>query len=924
MAAHQFFLPFRPGFDPNGAIGVGYQLRFRLTGTNAAATVYADAERVTPLPNPVVANAAGRWPTIYLDANVTYRVDQLDASGAQIDSIDPYIPGFGEQSLVAAAEQAAADRIQTGQDRIAVSAAAEQVAADRVQTGQDVVEVQEQRLRIDLALQQLGRTATTSGLLFRSDDTLAGWTGGAGAWLVVDTPTMVAFDRSPILAQASGTGSDAGGVREGHLFIDDDGKWYLYYGAGNGSPTDPGGPWRVHLARSVDRGITWTKLGPLNPQLGHGYDSGTYAAADMLYMEKRNGKYLLHRMSAGGVADNQIPGIPYYSDLWTADVITGPYTYIRGIVSAGAPGAFDDRDAYAGSVVDDGLGTYHLFYSAVTQGGVYQIGRATSNNPQGPFTKVPGPVITNNFFKGEPENPKVSWHPGLNCWVMLTNQVVGDRTRYNRIFFSRSLTDWDKAKYVDVMPISPMAGSFAIGIPSGFYTSSNVPELDFVSNPLGAYPITYDSDPDDNAHNHVDRKLFYTTLEPSARGVRSVAALFEDDFSTRSSVGVLGGQGGWIDDSRAAPKPGVIAGQVLDMGQAPGGAGGSPLVLRDFPAGSIAQSMTVTIGAGCSVAMVFAYKPTPGLGNFYYFDFGADSIVAGGFDGTSAVLIKAVAGLVPGRYFCEVVYNPAEGRFYVYVSYQLLFTVNLGTAEQATMAAGGRVGLRNGSGGTGQRLVHDYEVSAPALGTETPQLMPLQHGSFMAEFALRPAHGAASYDFYYLLQDEDSVESGYRLRLDLGGANAACGGVYRRVGGSETQIAGATSTRTQKATPNGHVAIRVSVMANVHRVWVNGELQFQSSDDAFTTGEAFGFRAKGDVDRRFLSIRRSSAVTVFGVTPGQVVTLRGSGGYPLDRVTATGTSVVLEAAHYPATSLDVDGVQRYAPAGGIWGGDVFV
>lgn len=93
MAAEQFFLSFPTAFSGNGLPEAGAQARFRLSGTTTAATVYSDAALTTPLTNPVVANGAGRLPTIYLDDTVTYRVDILDAQGVVLDSQDPYIPG---------------------------------------------------------------------------------------------------------------------------------------------------------------------------------------------------------------------------------------------------------------------------------------------------------------------------------------------------------------------------------------------------------------------------------------------------------------------------------------------------------------------------------------------------------------------------------------------------------------------------------------------------------------------------------------------------------------------------------------------------------------------------------------------------------------------------------------------------------------
>jgi len=94
MSAKLYYSPFIPAFSSNGAPMPGAQLLFYLTGTTTKTTIYSDAGLSVPLANPVVADSAGRFSAIYLNDAVTYRVRQLDASGAQIGSdIDPYVPG---------------------------------------------------------------------------------------------------------------------------------------------------------------------------------------------------------------------------------------------------------------------------------------------------------------------------------------------------------------------------------------------------------------------------------------------------------------------------------------------------------------------------------------------------------------------------------------------------------------------------------------------------------------------------------------------------------------------------------------------------------------------------------------------------------------------------------------------------------------
>jgi hypothetical protein len=110
MPATTFYLPFRPALDANGIVVPGALLYFYATGTTTPQTIYADNGLVTPLANPVQANAAGRWPSIYLNDALTYRVVLKDADGATLDDQDPYIPGsLGERGLTGPAGTASSN-----------------------------------------------------------------------------------------------------------------------------------------------------------------------------------------------------------------------------------------------------------------------------------------------------------------------------------------------------------------------------------------------------------------------------------------------------------------------------------------------------------------------------------------------------------------------------------------------------------------------------------------------------------------------------------------------------------------------------------------------------------------------------------------------------------------------------------------------
>jgi hypothetical protein len=95
MAAELFLLPFRPALDANAIVVPGAKLYFYASGTSTPQAIYADEALTTPLANPVQADAAGAWPTIYLNNSLTYRVLMKDADGNTLPNTesDPYIPG---------------------------------------------------------------------------------------------------------------------------------------------------------------------------------------------------------------------------------------------------------------------------------------------------------------------------------------------------------------------------------------------------------------------------------------------------------------------------------------------------------------------------------------------------------------------------------------------------------------------------------------------------------------------------------------------------------------------------------------------------------------------------------------------------------------------------------------------------------------
>lgn len=87
------FFDLRPRpLSLTGQIMPGCYYRFYETSTTTPAAVYADGALTTPLTNPLVADADGRFPVIYMDPGVVYRVQLYDAANTLQYDADPVHP----------------------------------------------------------------------------------------------------------------------------------------------------------------------------------------------------------------------------------------------------------------------------------------------------------------------------------------------------------------------------------------------------------------------------------------------------------------------------------------------------------------------------------------------------------------------------------------------------------------------------------------------------------------------------------------------------------------------------------------------------------------------------------------------------------------------------------------------------------------
>ena len=67
-------------------------LSFYVTGSLTLATIYSDDAATVPLPNPVTADAEGRFPAIYLATGTEYRVIEKNELGVTLADVDPVNP----------------------------------------------------------------------------------------------------------------------------------------------------------------------------------------------------------------------------------------------------------------------------------------------------------------------------------------------------------------------------------------------------------------------------------------------------------------------------------------------------------------------------------------------------------------------------------------------------------------------------------------------------------------------------------------------------------------------------------------------------------------------------------------------------------------------------------------------------------------
>lgn len=179
MAAALLYLPANRAFNSNG-IGVpGAVAELYLSGTTTPANFYSNSALSVSLGSSITANAAGRFSPAYQDETIPFRLIVKDASGAELDDIDPYYFGSLYGSVISTASTSCATR--TALAGLTGTAGA---TAHLAENGREGIFVFKAAATI---LSEYGTAATT----LVSTDTAQGFfvapttdtTGASGAWV---------------------------------------------------------------------------------------------------------------------------------------------------------------------------------------------------------------------------------------------------------------------------------------------------------------------------------------------------------------------------------------------------------------------------------------------------------------------------------------------------------------------------------------------------------------------------------------------------------------------------------------------------------------------------------------------------------------------------------------------------------------------
>ena len=194
MAGKRIVVPnYMPALDLNGNPVAGAKLYFYDNGTTVLATVYTSATLSTAHPNPVVANAAGVFPSIFADEDESFSVAITDANDNPIsglrnrDNIEPSLALLDGVDLTVSA---AVESVLNEDTLLDFTGAIQFEQADDDATGRSVLD----KLRETVSVKDFGAVgdggigsagAITSGTTTLTDSSAAFTTADVGKTIIV-------------------------------------------------------------------------------------------------------------------------------------------------------------------------------------------------------------------------------------------------------------------------------------------------------------------------------------------------------------------------------------------------------------------------------------------------------------------------------------------------------------------------------------------------------------------------------------------------------------------------------------------------------------------------------------------------------------------------------------------------------------------
>jgi hypothetical protein len=196
----------------------------------------------------------------------------------------------------------------------------------------------------------------------------------------------------------------------------------------------------------------------------------------------------------------------------------------------------------------------------------------------------------------------------------------------------------------------------------------------------------------------------------------------------------------------------------------------------------------------------------------------------------------------------------------------------------------------------------------------------LTNTNFIAEFTVEFSALVSSTLVGFWFRCDGTTSNGYRVGFRNNNLTVL---LEKVVSGTPSTVAvGVGSQRCDVKMAN---RCKVIVSGTSIKIFLNGELQIDTTDSSLSSGTHIAFDGQGAVtaDIRSFSMRTSNTVTFRGLQPGINTVLRSDCKIPVGQQYANGSGeVTYTLDHWPMETLEVEGDGDNTPLNGIWGGDV--